>query len=61
MSRSMFKDASNVSKTKYKHIKKARKLHSLKTLERLWKEISINIIGPLPKLDGKDAIVVIVD
>ena len=26
-----------------------------------WQEISINIIGPLPKLNGKDAIVVIVD
>ena len=26
-----------------------------------WQEISINIIGPLPKSNGKDAIVVIVD
>jgi len=26
-----------------------------------WKEISIKIIGPLPKSNGKDAIVVIVD
>ena len=26
-----------------------------------WQEISINIIGPLPKLNGMDAIVVIVD
>jgi len=42
-------------------MKKARKLHLLKTLEGSWKEISINIIDPLPKSDGKDTIVVIVD
>jgi len=27
----------------------------------LWQEISIDIIGPLPKSNGMDAIVVIVD
>jgi len=27
----------------------------------LWQEISINIIGPLPKLNGMDAILVIID
>ena len=42
-------------------MKKAGKLHLLKTLEGSWKEISINVIGPLPKSDGKDTIVVIVD
>ena len=36
-------------------------LHSLKTPEEPWQEISINIIKPLPKSDRKDAIVVIVD
>jgi len=29
--------------------------------EEPWQEISIDIIGPLPKLNGMDAIVVIVD
>ena len=43
------------------HIKKARELYPLKTPEELWQEISIDIIGPLSKSDGKDAIVVIVD
>jgi len=42
-------------------MKKARELHLLKALEGLWKEISIDIIGPLPKSNKKDAIVVIVD
>jgi len=35
--------------------------HPLETLKEPWQEISINIIGPLPKSNGKDAIVVIVD
>ena len=42
-------------------MKKARELHPLKTPEEPWQEISIVIIGPLPKSDGKNAIVVIVD
>ena len=42
-------------------MKKAEELHLLKTLEGLWKEISINIIGPLLKSNGQDIIVVIVD
>ena len=42
-------------------MKKARKLHPLKTLKGPWKEINIDIIGPLPKSNGQDAIVVIVD
>jgi len=33
----------------------------LEILKGLWQEISINIIGPLPKSNGIDAIVVIVD
>ena len=33
----------------------------MKTPEEPWKEISINIIGLLPKLNGKDTIIVIVD
>ena len=42
-------------------MKKAGELHPLKTLEGSWKKISINIIGPLPKFNEKDMIIVIVD
>jgi len=42
-------------------MKKAGELYLLKIPEGPWKEISINIIGPLPKSNEKDAIVVIVD
>jgi len=43
------------------HIKKARELYSLETLEGQWQEISIDIIELLLKSKDKDAIVVIVD
>jgi len=46
---------------KVQHMKKAGELHFLTTPESPWKEISINIIGPLPKSNEKDVIVVIVD
>ena len=42
-------------------MKKVRELHSLKTPESPWKEISINIIGPLLKSNEKDMIIVIVN
>ena len=42
-------------------MKKARELYLLETPERLWQEISINIIRLLPKLKDKDVIVIIVD
>ena len=42
-------------------MKKARELHLLKIPEGPWKEISIDVIGPLPKSNENDAIVVIVD
>ena len=42
-------------------MKRVGELHPLETPERLWLEISINIIGPLPRLNRKDTIVVIVD
>jgi len=38
-----------------------RRITSLTTLEGPWKEISIDIIDPLPKSNEKDVIVVIVD
>jgi len=46
---------------KMQYMKKAGKLHLLETLEKLWQEISIDIIGPLPRSKDKDAIVVIVN
>jgi len=42
-------------------MKKVGELHLLKILEGPWQEISINIIGSLPKSKDKDAIMVIVD
>ena len=46
---------------KVQHQRKARELHPLEIPKGLWQEISIDIIGPLPKLNGMDTIVVIVD
>ena len=46
---------------KVQHMKKTGELHPLTTPEGPWKENSINIIGPLPKSNEKDMIVVIVD
>jgi len=36
-------------------------LHPLEILQEPWQEISIDIIGPLPKSNGKDTIMVIMD
>ena len=46
---------------KVRHQKKAGELHPLDIPQGPWQEISIDIIGPLPKSNGMDAIVVIVD
>ena len=46
---------------KVQHQRKAGELHLLEIPKGPWQEISINIIGPLPKSNGMDAIVVIVD
>jgi len=46
---------------KVQHQKKAGELHTLEIPQGLWQEISIDIIGPLPKSNRMDAIVVIVD
>jgi len=43
------------------HIKKATPLHPLPMPKTLWEEISINVIGPLPKSENKDAILIVVD
>jgi len=46
---------------KVQHMKKAAPLHPLPTPKTPWEEISIDIIGPLPKSKDKDAILVVVD
>jgi len=46
---------------KVQHIKKAASLHPLPTPKTPWKEISIDVIGPLPRSEDKDAILVVVD
>jgi len=46
---------------KVQHQKKTGELHSLEIPQGPWQEISIDIIGPLPKSNEMDAIVVIVD
>jgi len=46
---------------KVQHQKKAGELHPLDIFQGPWQEISIDIIGPLQKSNGMDAIVVIVD
>jgi len=46
---------------KVQHMRKAAPLHPLFTPKTLWEEISIDVIGPLPRSEDKDAILVIVD
>jgi len=46
---------------KVQYQKKAGELYPLAILQRSWQEISIDIVGPLPKSNKKDAILVIVD
>ena len=46
---------------KVQHQQKAGELHPLEIPEGPWQEISIDMIGPLPSSNGKDAILVIVD
>ena len=46
---------------KVQHQRKAGELHPLEIPQGLWQEISIDIIGPLPKSNRMDIIVVIVD
>ena len=46
---------------KVQYQRKHGELHSLEIPQGLWQEISIDIIGLLPKSNGKDAIVIIVD
>ena len=48
-------------RNKVQRQKKIRKLHPLEIPQEPQQEISIDIIGPLPKSNGMDAIVVIVN
>jgi len=42
-------------------MKKAVPLHSLPIPKTPWEEISIDVIGPLPRSEDKDAILVVMD
>ena len=42
-------------------MKKIGELHPLEMPEGPWQEIRIDIIGPLPRSNGKNAIVIIMD
>jgi len=42
-------------------MKKAVPLHPLPIPKTPWEEISIDIIGPLPRSEDKDAILVVMD
>ena len=46
---------------KVQHQRKAGELHPLEIPKGLWQDISIDMIGPLPRSNRMDAIVVIVD
>ena len=46
---------------KVQHQKKSEKLHPLKIPQGPWQKISINTIGPLPRSNGINTIVVIMD
>ncbi len=46
---------------KVQHQKKPGELYPLEIPYELWQEISIDIIGPLPRSNGMDTIIVIVD
>ena len=46
---------------KVQHQKKSEELHPLEIHQELWQEISIDIIGLLPRSNGMDTIVAIVD
>jgi len=46
---------------KVQHQRKTGELHPLEIPEGPWQNISIDMIGPLPKSNGMDAIVVIID
>ena len=54
-------DCFKCQQNKVQHQKKLGELHPLEIPQGLWQEISINIIRPLSRSNGMDAIMVIVD
>jgi len=54
-------ECTKCQQNKVQHQRKAGELHPLEIPEGPWQDISIDMIGPLPKSNGMDAIVVIVD
>jgi len=42
-------------------MKKVAPLYPLPILKTPWEEISIDVIGPLPRSEDKDAILIVVD
>ena len=60
MLRNIYKGVLGVNKTK-SSTRRNQELHLLEISQGSWQEININIIGPLPKSNGMDAIVVIID
>jgi len=54
-------ECTKCQQNKVQHQRKTGELHPLEIPEGLWQDISIDMIGPLPKSNGMDAIVVIVD
>ena len=54
-------DCFKYQQNKVQHQRKAGELHPLEIPQGPWQKISIDIIGPLPKSNKMDAIVVIVD
>ena len=54
-------DCIKCQQNKVQHQWKPEELHSLEIPQGPWEEISINIIGPLPRSNRMNTIVVIVD
>ena len=54
-------ECTKCQQNKVQHQRKAGKLHPLEIPEVPWQDISIDMIGPLPKSNGMDAIVIIMD
>ena len=54
-------DCFKCQQNKVQHQRKLGELYPLEIPQEPWQEISINIIGPLPKSNGMNAIVVIID
>ncbi len=57
----MCKNVLKCQQNKVQHQKKLGELHLLEIPQRPWQEISIDIVGPLPKSNEMNVIVVIVD